>query len=416
MEKIFISGLTIEHVRHLRDIKIPLTKDRMKHLIFTGKNGSGKTSVLGALARYLNLMMVSDREQAAINRFMCYNNLLQELKNRDENDIQAMEVQNAIANYNIELSSVDCGSVLEFNQSVETIKDYFKKGQFILAYYKAERIFQADVPKHIEKIELKETYGITESPRQVFIKYLVDLKVTEALSRNNGKAEKADAIQSWFLKFQELLRKIFDDDSLELLFEEETFSFYIKEKDRELFDFNTLSSGFAAVLDIVLDIIIRMERQINKSFGFNVPGIVLIDEIETHLHIEMQKTVLELLTTIFPNIQFIVSTHSPFILNSIQDAVIYDLEKNILVEDGLADIPYGGIVEGYFQSSELSRTLEEKFARYRILVKKQNLTDDDFEEIAELEMFLNEIPDYLALNITTEYQRLKLEFEGREDI
>lgn len=127
MEKIFISGLTIEHVRHLRDIKIPLTKDRMKHLIFTGKNGSGKTSVLGAVARYLNLMMVSDREQAAINRFMSYNNLLQELKNRDENDIQAVEVQNAIANYNIELSSVDCGSVLEFNQSVETIRDYFKK-------------------------------------------------------------------------------------------------------------------------------------------------------------------------------------------------------------------------------------------------------------------------------------------------
>ena len=40
----------------------------------------------------------------------------------------------------------------------------------------------------------------------------------------------------------------------------------------------------------------------------------------------------------------------------------------------------------------------------------------DFEEIAGLEMFLNEIPDYLALNITTEYQRLKLELESREDI
>ena len=49
-------------------------------------------------------------------------------------------------------------------------------------------------------------------------------------------------------------------------------------------------------------------------------------------------------------------------------------------------------------------------------MKKQNLTDDDFEEIAYLEMYLNEIPDYLALNITTEYKRLKLELESREDI
>ena len=66
-----------------------------------------------------------------------------------------------------------------------------------------------------------------------------------------------------------------------------------------------------------------------------------------------------LLTTIFPNIQFIVSTHSPFILNSIPETVIYDLENHTLVEKGLADIPYGGIVEGYFRSSEMSKTLEE---------------------------------------------------------
>ena len=49
-------------------------------------------------------------------------------------------------------------------------------------------------------------------------------------------------------------------------------------------------------------------------------------------------------------------------------------------------------------------------------MRKTDLTDDDFEKIAGLEMFLNEIPDYLALNITTEYQRLKMEFESREDL
>lgn len=305
---------------------------------------------------------------------------------------------------------------MEFSKPTEAVRYSYEKGEFILAYYKAERIFQADVSNHIEKVELKDNYSITETPRLLFVKYLADLKVTEALARSNGKNEKADAISQWFDKFTSLLRKIFGDDSLELIFEEEKFSFQIREKGREPFDFNTLSSGFAAVLDIVLDIIIRMEKKTNRSFDFNIPGIVLVDEIETHLHIELQKSVLDLLTTIFPNIQFIVSTHSPFILNSIPDAVIYDLENHTLVENGLADIPYGGIVEGYFQSSEMSKTLEEKFTRYKELVGRQNLTDDDFEEIGGLEMFLNEIPDYLALNITTEYQRLKLEFESREDI
>lgn len=86
-----------------------------------------------------------------------------------------------------------------------------------------------------------------------------------------------------------MLRRIFEDDTLELVFEEDDFTFSIKMKDREMFDFNTLSSGYSAVLDIVLDLIIRMEHQTQKSFDFNMSGIVLIDEIETHLHIDLQK-------------------------------------------------------------------------------------------------------------------------------
>lgn len=143
---------------------------------------------------------------------------------------------------------------------------------------------------------------------------------------------------------------------------------------------------------------------------------MLIDEIETHLHLDMQKNILELLTTVFPNIQFVISTHSPFILNSLENAVIYDLEKNITVQDGLSNVPYSGIVEGYFNANVMSNILKEKYERYKELVYKEELIDDDFEEIAELEMFLNEIPDYLALDITTEYQRIKMEFENREDI
>lgn len=109
--------------------------------------------------------------------------------------------------------------------------------------------------------------------------------------------------------------------------------------DRDSFDFNTLSSGYAAVLDIVVDLIIRMESQSDRKFDFSVAGIVLIDEIETHLHLELQRKILDLLTSIFPNIQFILSTHSPFIINSVDNAVIYDLEKNLLVENGLSDVP-----------------------------------------------------------------------------
>ena len=149
----------------------------------------------------------------------------------------------------------------------------------------------------------------------------------------------------------------------------------------------------------------------NRVFDFSIPGIVLIDEIETHLHLELQKNILHLLTVIFPNIQFIVSTHSPFILNSLENVAIYDLETKVFVENGLSDIPYSGIVEGYFNTESMSMTLKHKFHRYKELVYKRDLTDEDFDEISELELYLNEIPDYLALGVTTEYQRLKQELQ-----
>lgn len=137
-----------------------------------------------------------------------------------------------------------------------------------------------------------------------------------------------------------------------MVFDEDTFKFSIAMDGREPFDFNTLSSAYAAILDIVADLIIRMEKQINRSFDFNIPGVVLIDEIETHLHLELQKNIMKLLTTVFPNMQFIVSSHSPFILNCLDNVVIYDLEKNMFVKDGLSNVPYSGIVEGYFKADD----------------------------------------------------------------
>ena len=212
------------------------------------------------------------------------------------------------------------------------------------------------------------------------------------------------------------MKQIFDDETIELEFDEDTFQFHILQQDKEPFDFNTLSSGYQAVLDIVLDIMMRMQHQSKRSFVFNLPGIVIIDEIDAHLHLELQKNILPFLTTFFPNIQFIVTSHSPFILNSIENVVIFDLENKILVEHGLNDVPYDGIVEGYFRADRLSGILKEKFTKYKYLVKKEELSDDELSEIAELELYLDEIPDYLAIGIATEYKRIKLDFMNREDI
>ena len=416
MEQLFVSNIKINKVRHLNNISIELSKQERKHLIITGKNGSGKTSLLDAIAVFLNSITNSKDPMEAMRYLEVDKKTLLRLENQKDADMKIKETKERISYYEKRIETSTGGVMLEMNCQLSNVLPEFKEGNLVVAYYRADRVFQAQIPRYVEKVSLKKDYTIEESPRKDFIKYLLDLKMTQALAASNGKREKAEKIKLWFEKFQNLLKGIFEDDSVILSFDEDTFKFSILMDGREPFEFNTLSSGYAAVLDIVVDLIMRMEKHTERIFDFSTQGIVLIDEIETHLHLTLQKKVLELLTTFFPNIQFIVSTHSPFILNSLENSTIYDLEKHLLVKDGLADVPYSGIVEGYFNADAMSKVLRDKYEKYKILANKTEITEDDLEEIADLELYLNEIPDYLALNITTEYQRLKTELRNREDI
>ncbi|MEA2012738.1 MAG: AAA family ATPase, partial [Verrucomicrobiota bacterium] len=94
------------------------------------------------------------------------------------------------------------------------------------------------------------------------------------------------------------------------------------------FGLNELSDGYSSLLAVLTELILRMEA--HNASNYDMQGVVLIDEIETHLHVELQKKVLPFLVSFFPKIQFIVTTHSPFILSSLSNAVICDLEKKSL--------------------------------------------------------------------------------------
>ena len=156
-----------------------------------------------------------------------------------------------------------------------------------------------------------------------------------------------------------MLRSIYEDATLRIDFDEETFRFSIVELERDPFDFNTASDGFSAVLDIVVGLMLRMTRGNTGSLKYDAPGIALIDEVENHLHLSLQKRIVPFLTDLFTNVQFVISTHSPFVLTSAEDAVLFDLENHSFVERGLSDNTYSSVVESYFNVDELSSELRE---------------------------------------------------------
>lgn len=409
MADTFLTGIEIKKVRHLQNISIPLSTEQRKHLILTGKNGSGKTSVLEQLKANLEYFVSNNFElRPQIEKMIQYHkNRLCKEGASDEIKSEKEEAQKSLTYWQNKLLAWTDGVVAQCDYM--TLREKYNEGNFIIAYYKATRFSKVETSNTIEHIELQDRYQIQDTPGTKLVKYMVGLKATQAFAAQKKDTKRVEEIENWFRRFEGVLKSVFEDPSLTLDFDIENFRFSIIQKNRNPFDFNTLSSGYAAVFDIINDLIMRAEKK-----GDNIEGVVLIDEIETHLHLELQKKILPLLVQMYPRIQFIVSTHSPFILSSIDNAVIFDLENKTLVSDGMSNLPYEGIVEGYFETDRLSDELREKFERYKTLVSKEQLSDEEYAEIMELEVALDEMPDYLALEFATEYQRLKLEFENRE--
>lgn len=363
----YIKEIQIKKVRHLENLTINTGDSGFKHIIITGKNGSGKTSVLEMMRSYLELFPDSPQ-----------------------------------------LESVN-GVKVEFDKKFAMLQKY-QKGEFILAYFSATRNVKIEIPTNVPKIQLQEKYNMEENIGRQFLNYLVYLKTQQSFARNENDMAEVNKISEWFERFEQALRTLFEDESITLKFDYKELNFKISQNNREDYGFDALSDGYSAVLDIVINLILRMEKHHKQAY--DMEGIVVIDELENHLHIGLQKKILPFLTAFFPKIQFIISTHSPFIISSIENAVIYDLENRKQVTD-LSGYGYEGIVEGYFNVNQYSEKVMNKLERYQKLVETQEKREQEREEELELRGYLKNISSELAPDVALAFNRIELERKNK---
>ena len=218
MERFYITELQIMNVRHLKDICIPLSKDKIKHLILTGKNGSGKTSVLEYLNRYF---MNRERYQVAgVTPFsdrcgsFCWTDG-REAKGKPTDRFWYGEAAFELCKMNLRnyrtRKDYENGIKQNLVFQKKTGIRLFRKVEFFCILWSREKNSKPEKPKHVEKVELKGSYGTTGGPAMSLFKYLLDLNMMEALAIANGKQEKAEEIKIWFLQFEKLLQQIFSD-------------------------------------------------------------------------------------------------------------------------------------------------------------------------------------------------------------
>jgi predicted ATP-dependent endonuclease of OLD family len=200
------------------------------------------------------------------------------------------------------------------------------------------------------------------------------------------------------------LKNLFQKDDLKLKYFNDELNFKITYDDKE-FGLNQLSDGYSSLLAIVTELILRMEA--HNIMSYDMQGVVLIDEIETHLHVDLQKKVLPFLVDFFPKIQFIVTTHSPFVLSSLSNAVICDLEKNIVTSD-LSAYSYDALIESYFDNDKYSTEIKEKIELYESLSDKKELNSDEKLELLELNKYFNDVPKFMADELAVKINEIKL--------
>lgn len=374
----YIKQIQVNQILHLNEFTISLG-DSPKHLLITGQNGSGKTQLVKAIAEHLQLVC----NDKSANRLNIENTILswKSAINDTTPEHQKRQYQQAIKNLEDEKKLYFGKVVIEFNDPI-AMTDAYGNNDFILAYYETFRNPKFEEVHSIEKPDLTRPNDLSHNKVGQFLKFLADNKVQAALARNEGNYQDAENINNWFNSFQDVLRNLFGDPKLELDFDYTDYSFYINSFGKK-FKFTQLSAGYAAALDIVADMILRMQKPGSLVRAYDKPGIVLIDEPETHLHLALQRQIMPILTKLFPNVQFIVATHSPFILSSLPNAIAYDLEHSEELTD-LTEYSYGALAEGYFGVEMASGDLTARISRLETLVAKENLDSAESEELKEL--------------------------------
>lgn len=287
-----------------------------KALVVTGKTGAGKTAFLRFVHEKVEGAS-SAKELKTLPRLLAMlENLRSVERNQDHDPSQQQQWQEKLAKIEAELDEVTRELSLDIAKKAPSFN--IKSGRF-LRFYESDRstyILPANgsLPGEQSLLVYKGDHGD-------HARYLEQYLLRRKLEFKDDHDQPA-AITQWFDNIERCLRILLGCDSTSLHFDRNKLAITLSQKQRGLFRFQDLSPGHLSVLCIWADLLVRAEAYQTSTAEFK--GIVIIDEIDVHLDISLQRTVLPFLIAQFPNIQFIVSTNSPLVVMSVDQPVVFD--------------------------------------------------------------------------------------------
>ncbi len=352
-----LKSIKIKNYRCFKDVEIDFDN---RVTLVVGKNGAGKTAILDAVAVSVGTFLLGI--DGGVGRSILKDDARYEFYDLDGTidsqhqfpvkiesigDCRNEENVKWVRSLNSENGKTTIKDAVELTSIAKKVQQQIMKGYKtlilpLISYYGTGRLYA-------QKKEKRNIKSLTEFRRQVGYVDCMAAESNEKLMLNWFQTQTLKSLQkqqkTGVLEPPILLKTVekaicrcyerisgsknasisFDLDTHRLMLEFET-----AEGDAQKFAMDEMSDGYKNTLSMIGDIAYRM-AVLNPMLGEQVlertPGIVLIDEIDLHLHPQWQQTILSDLQAIFPKIQFIVSSHAPAVINSISREKIRILDN-----------------------------------------------------------------------------------------
>lgn len=183
----------------------------------------------------------------------------------------------------------------------------------------------------------------------------------------------------------------------------------VNNKQPERHHYSYMSDGFKAMINIVSEIAYRaimLNGYLGRDAIKETPGVVTIDEVDLYLHPHWQRHVLADLQAAFPKIQFIVTSHSPFIIQSVGAGQLLTLDDNVRTDgdpsmQSLEEIASTRMnMKGILRSQDYNDMVDKAENFYNMVKSGKNSSENiqkAKDELVELETKYSDNPAYVAL-------------------
>lgn len=386
-------NITQLELMNFRGIKSLELKDDLafdqKMNIFYGINGTGKTTILNAIAILLSWLISRMTSEKSNGKSIEYNDIFigsvsASVKIWIENNQRIYSWQVAKNKPGRQYPEIKSDYIGASELGKQLAQDLFSPHFPVIAYYPVTRSV-LDIPLRIRKqhdfftpLSCYDNALSSAADFRAFFEWFreredIDNEHYRNNEKNSGEDKQLQAVRNAIYSFM-------DGFSGLTVRRDPPQRMEIK-KDGKVLNVNQLSDGEKCLLALVGDLARRLAianagNSINPLEG---DGIVLIDEIDLHLHPEWQRMIIPRLLKTFPNCQFFITTHSPLVLNQVKPYNLYKIfYKDSTVQFERPSESYGKTSERILKDiMDISETTPDEIAeKYDMIYLK--ISNNDF--------------------------------------